>query len=149
MEPLIIFGVLLGMGLILGSINESAHYKSIKLREQNTMGQAILSVKTLPADMPVTSATLVLGSVVVSKDYFKSIVASLKGFFGGEIKSYSSLIDRARREAILRMKEAAPDADFFLNFRFETTTLSSGRGNKQSVGCVEILAYATAIWLKK
>ena len=63
--------------------------------------------------------------------------------FGGEMKSYSSVIDRGRREAILRMKEASPEADLFLNCRLETSSVSKGQG--KAVGCAEVLAYATAV----
>ena len=63
--------------------------------------------------------------------------------FGGEMKSYSSIIDRGRREAILRMKESCPDADLFLNCRLETSSISKGKG--KVVGCAEVLAYATAV----
>ena len=52
------------------------------------------------------------------------------------------LVDRARREAILRMKEQAADADLFVNLKLETSSVSQ-------VGSVEVLAYCTAIWYGK
>jgi uncharacterized protein YbjQ (UPF0145 family) len=63
--------------------------------------------------------------------------------FGGEMRSYASLIDRGRREALLRMKEQFPSADIFVNCRMETSSISSGQG--KAIGCVEVLAFATAI----
>ena len=54
-----------------------------------------------------------------------------------------SLLDRAKREAILRMKQSCPDADLYLNCRLETSTIA--RGKKDNVACVEIVAYSTAI----
>jgi len=56
------------------------------------------------------------------------------------------LIDRGRREALLRMKEWAPDADVFLNCRLETASISKGEG--KAIGCVEVIAYATAVKYK-
>jgi len=51
-------------------------------------------------------------------------------------------VDRARREAILRMKEQAPGADAIVNLRLETTSISKGsRSRNQSVSTVEALAY--------
>ncbi len=41
------------------------------------------------------------------------------------------------------MKGSCPEADMFLNCRVETSTISSGRG--KAIGCVEILAYGTAV----
>ena len=70
-------------------------------------------------------------------------MAWLKGLFGGEIHAYGSLLDRARREAKLRMLESWPRADYLLNFRFETSTISNSAGN--SWGTVEVVAYATGI----
>ena len=69
---------------------------------------------------------------------------SLKKIFGGELHTYSSLLDRARREALLRLKESCSDADMLINLRFETSTISSG-GNS-NIGSVEVLAYGTALW---
>lgn len=40
------------------------------------------------------------GSVVISVDYFKRIVASLRIFFGGNIRAYETLVDRALRESL-------------------------------------------------
>jgi uncharacterized protein YbjQ (UPF0145 family) len=53
-------------------------------------------------------------------------------------------LDRARREAILRMKESCKKADEIINLRIETSSISKGRG--RSIGSVEVLAYATALY---
>ena len=63
--------------------------------------------------------------------------------FGGELKSYSPLLDRGKREALLRMKESVPGADEYINCRMETSTISSGKG--KAMGTVEVIAYSTAI----
>ena len=96
---------------------------------------------------PIESAELVTGSVVISVDHFKRWLSKFRKIFGGEMKSYVSVIDRGRREAVLRMKEAQPDADIFLNCRLETSTISNGRG--KAVGCAEVVAYSTAIRFRK
>ena len=81
--------------------------------------------------------------MVISVDYFKRFLMNFRRIFGGEIKSYSPLLDRGRREALLRMKESHPHADLYLNCRLETSAISNGKG--KTTGCVEILAYCTAI----
>jgi len=143
MENLIIFLLLIVLGFIVGKRNESRHYASINKREQDKLHIPIVSFDYLPEDRQVKDLQLATGSVVVSVDYYKRFLAGLRHFFGGEIASYASLIDRARREAVLRMKESCPQADLFLNLRVETSGIS--RGTKKSVGCVEALAYATAV----
>ena len=80
---------------------------------------------------------------MVSVDYYKRVLMLFRKIFGGEIRSYASLIGRGRREAVLRMKESCPAADMFLNCRIETSTISNGRS--KATGTVEILAYATAV----
>ena len=67
----------------------------------------------------IENAELVTGSVVISVDYFKRFVSFLRDIFGGRVGAYESLIDRARREAILRMKENAKGADIILNLKLK------------------------------
>ena len=95
--------------------------------------------------MPV-QGQLVSGSVVISIDYFKQFVAGLRNLFGGRVTAYESLLERARREAILRMKEQARDlgADSVWNVRLETAAISQG-AQRQQVGSMEVMAYGTAL----
>jgi uncharacterized protein YbjQ (UPF0145 family) len=98
---------------------------------------------------PVARAELATGSVVVSVDYYKRFLAGLRNLFGGEVRSYSPLMDRARREALLRMKEQAVGADMIINVRLETSSISGDSRAQQKLACVEVVAYGTAIWLER
>lgn len=133
------------IAMIVGSILENKHFQSIRQREEEFSYMPTLSTRELPSDVPIVEALMVTGSVVVSIDYFKRFLASLRNIFGGEVKSYCSLLDRGRREAILRMKKQYPEADMIINFRVETSSIS--KGAKNSIGSVEVLAYGTAIKL--
>ena len=137
---------LLLLGLVAGSYKEKKHYASIHAREAQFSQIPCLNSKTVPPGNYL-NARLVMGSVVVSVDRFKQFLAALRNIFGGEVVAFSSLIDRARREALLRMKEAAPRADLFLNVRLETSTISAGA--KKTLGSVEVLAYGTALRVRK
>ncbi len=144
---LVIFISLLLLGYGFGQYAERKHYASIREREQAFRQQVLLIQTRFPPE-PVTGrqrAQLVMGSVVISVDYFKRFLAGLRSFFGGQVKSYESLIDRARREAILRMQEQARQlgADRVINLKLETASISKGR--KQTIGSIEVLAYATAL----
>jgi len=101
----------------------------------------------LAGDRQADKTQLVTGSVVVSVDYFKRMLAGLRNIFGGAVQSYETLIDRARREAVLRMKESCPDADQVINLRLDTSSISKGRGRQ--IGSVEVLAYGTAVYFRK
>lgn len=143
---LIIFLVLLLLGYGFGRYAEHRHYESILEREKKLRQEIMLIQSRLPpqSEFPQDSR-LVTGSVVISVDYFKRFLAGLRSFFGGRVKSYESLVDRARREAILRMQEKAQQlgADKVINLKLETASISKGR--KQRIGSIEVLAYGTAL----
>jgi len=145
MDQLIIFVVLMVLGYTFGRLAETRHFKSIRKRERRLQNILIFSTRYCPPDSMPESTTLVTGSVVVSVDYFKRFVASLRNLFGGPVTSYESLLERARREALLRMKEAAKaqGADMIINVKTETSPISQGIQN--SMGCVEVIAYGTAL----
>ena len=144
MDGVTIILVLVALGFISGRYLERRHYRSIKRREREHLNSPAVTFGKLPDKRPIATAHLAVGSVVVSVDYFKRFLAGFRLFFGGELRSYSPLIDRGRREALLRMKESSPEADLFLNTRLETSSISKGNRG-QNIGSVEIVAYSTAI----
>lgn len=151
MFDLIIFLILMACGYFIGSSREKSHYKSIIKREKELNSILSFSAKTPPPDVLAKTehTQLVDGSVVISVDYFKRFVAGLRNFFGGRMGTYESLLDRGRREAILRMKESAASlgADMIFNIKLETASISKGREN--SVGSIEVYAYGTAVKLSE
>jgi len=136
--------VLIVVGRVVGAGIERRHFQDIIEREERFRTRPAVSTKQPNGPGPIRSASLAVGSVVVSVDHFKRFLSGFRMIFGGEIRSYSSLIDRARREAVLRMKESEPDADAYLNTRLETSTISSTAGN-EGMGTIEVLAYGTAV----
>lgn len=144
MVEILIFLTLLVVGYITGRIAELRHYRSIRDREDTLRGVAAIATKVLPPDFR-GDTRLVTGSVVVSVDYFKRFVARLRNLFGGRVTTYETLLDRARREAILRMKAKAnaQGATMVFNVKLETASISKGR--RDTIGSVEVLAYGTAL----
>ncbi len=142
---LLIFITLILIGLFAGRAAEKRHYRSIIRREKELADIPIFSARFPPPRTDAPDSKLVGGSVVVSVDYFKRFVAGLRMIIGGRIHSYESLLDRARREAILRMKQQAKEigADSVFNVRLETSSISKGYRN--SIGSVEVYAYGTAL----
>ena len=148
MYDLIIFFILITVGYIAGTLAEKRHYRSIRKRETAFLNLPAVTMKGVdyPAEK-VKSVQMVYGSAVISIDYFKRMLAGLRNIFGGTVKSYETLIDRARREALLRMKEMAGGATVIVNVRIETSTIGK-RANKKSVGCLEAIAYGTALTIE-
>ncbi len=148
---LVILGLQVGLPLLLlviayfvGHRIERRHYASIRQREQALQHILVFSSRRPPSNF--TGQQLVQGSVVVSSDYFRRAMAWLRQIFGGSLTSYESLLDRARREAILRMKEQAErqGAQAIFNVRLDTSSLSQTDRGGGVQGTVEVLAYGTA-----
>jgi uncharacterized protein YbjQ (UPF0145 family) len=142
---LLFFAVLFAIGYFAGRWNEKRHYASIRARERSLAGVLLFSNRFPPAASSVTDARLVSGSAVIAEDYFKSVLAGLYSLFGGRVRSYESLIDRARREAVLRMKAeaSAHGATMIVNAKFQTFAI--GGRNQNNIRGVEVLAYGTSL----
>ena len=145
-QLLMTFG-LLGGAYVSGTLLERRHYKRILLREGVLSGVPAITLKNPPAAWGTLSGELVTGSVVVSLDYYKRFAAGWRNLVGGRVGSYESLLDRARREAVIRMKAEArlKGYDAVINTRIETSRLASGRRDGKGTAGVEVLAFGTAI----
>ena len=142
--------ILLLVAWIVGQHLEKQHYASILQREAQLRHIMVVASRFPPKEF--AEQQLVRGSVVVSSDYFRRLLAAFRQIFGGNVRSYETLLDRARREAILRMKEeaAAQGAEIIFNMKLETSSLSTtDRNNGGVLGTVEVLAYGTAGKLKR
>lgn len=140
MELIVQFGfflTLLGVGFWVGGARERRHYRDIERREADLLSLPVRADHILPEEC--SGASLVTGSVVVANDFFKMTAASLRNLFGGRMSSFESLMDRARREAVLRLKEKARawGADEVIHLRLVTARLGHGG--------VEVLAVGTAL----
>jgi uncharacterized protein YbjQ (UPF0145 family) len=146
-QDLITFVLLLLVGFTVGTILEKRHFASLKKREAASVGMEVTTLwdESLEGMPAVDKVFFVTGCCVVSQDYFKKILAALKNIFGGRLGSYETLIDRGRREAILRMKESAKKVgcDMIVGARLESAPIGSKSG--QGIGCVEVIAYGTAV----
>ncbi len=82
---------------------------------------------------------LVKGNTIRARHLGRDVMAGLKNIIGGEIKSYTQLLDKAREEAIKRMKEEAKrlNADAVIGMRMTTSDVMQGSS--------EVLAYGTAV----
>ena len=144
---LIIFLFLVCLGYGAGTFNEKRHYRSLRKREEQLTDIMVVTVEEGVDYESRQRSELVTGSVVISIDYFKRLLGALRNIFGGRVVSYESLVERARREAILRMKEEAAGQGYELvvNLRLETAAIGFRANQKQQVGSVEAIAYGTAL----
>ena len=82
---------------------------------------------------------LATGSTIRSKVIFKDIGAGLKSIVGGELGSYTKMMQEARAQAFERLEEdaARQGANAVVNMRVTTSMIAQG--------AAEILAYGTAV----
>ena len=82
---------------------------------------------------------LVKGSTVQSKNIGKDIGAGFKTIVGGELKSYTQMMDEARAIATRRMVEEAEalGAVAVVNVRYASSAIMQG--------AAEVMAYGTAV----
>lgn len=140
---LIVFLILISLGYFFGRMNEARHFRSLEKREAEFAYITVTNTKQIPDGMHTSG--FVSGNVVVSIDYFKRILAAIRSLFGGRINSYTTLVERARREAVLRMKEQAADCGMahISNLRLETASVF--KNAKSNIGSIEVYAYGTAL----
>jgi len=85
---------------------------------------------------------LVKGNTIRARWFGRDIAAGLKTLVGGEIKSYTDMMTKARDQAVQRMVDEAKKlkADAVINVRFTASEVMQGAS--------EILVYGTAVKLK-
>ena len=146
MDILIYIIVLLAGYLIGTKFIEKRHYKSILAREKKYSQETpAINLREFD-DCQVVNTWLVSSNTVIASDVFKRFIAGFVNVFGGRVSVYEGLLDRARRESILRIQKKALEkgANGIVNLRIETSSISKG-GRKNKTSSVEILAYGTAV----
>ncbi|MBT3981090.1 MAG: heavy metal-binding domain-containing protein [Bacteriovoracaceae bacterium] len=145
---IIVFLILLSLGYFVGQSIEKSHYKNIIVREAELLHIPVTTDKKTQFDGAGTQGRLFVGNVVISGDYFKLVGSSLRSLVGGQITFYETLADRARREAILRMKAQANNwgAEKVVGLRLETSSVGGkGPSGESKLVSVEVVAYGTGI----
>ncbi|MBK7405436.1 MAG: heavy metal-binding domain-containing protein [Phycisphaerales bacterium] len=138
--------LLLAAGFGAGRHAERKHLKNLAAREAAVAGVMLTNVSWYPGGGLTASANAVYAEAVIATDYFKEFLGKLVKFFGGELRAYRRLMDRARREAIVRLAEQARDAgcDAVCNVRLASADVGGSTSNRKGAAMVAILAWGTA-----
>ena len=138
---------MLALGYIIGVTVENRHFRSLEEREAKLAHIITSNLKTVSADQVIHSCAYVDGQAVIGSDYFKTFATQIRTFFGGEIRSLERIMERARREATVRMLEAAQTqgATHVYNMRLETSNIGRGMGAKKGLIMAEVHVYGTAV----
>jgi uncharacterized protein YbjQ (UPF0145 family) len=103
-------------------------------------GHIILTnIENIPGKTTVEHFGLVAGSTIRAKHIGRDIMASFRNLVGGEIKSYTELLQESRQQATERMVEQARQlgANAVVNVRYSTSSIAQG--------AAELYAYGTAV----
>lgn len=134
--------VLFVVGWFFGARHERQHLARLQISELE-LKHIIVSTERFyqPKMSPDTQGDLVIGSVVIAQDYFKMIIARVLSLFGKNLTTYETLLDRARREAIVRMRMQAQVSGYnhIYGLRLEVSNIN------QLGSMVEAIAYGTAV----
>ncbi|MDP6637529.1 MAG: heavy metal-binding domain-containing protein [Phycisphaerae bacterium] len=137
--------LLIVLGFLTGKIIEASHFRSLARRE--ALGGPMLSnLKRIPDDRTPLATQFCVGGVVIASDYFKTFGARLKSLVGGRLRTLETMLDRGRREAMLRLRDKAAQfgADVVISVRLETAVIMKSKGGK-TYPAAEVIAYGTAV----
>lgn len=137
--------LLLLIGVFFGTRAQKKHIADLEAREAALTHMIVTNLKTLPviSQPPL----LVTGSVVIAFDHFRRFIAAFVMLVGGRITMYEDMLDRARREALVRLLEKAEAAGSreVHNIRFEFSRVGALSKGANVGGGAELLAYGTAV----
>jgi len=129
------------LGWLLATWLERRHLRSMDEREIPLQKITVNTSKRITSCEP-EGTTLLIGSVVVAHDYFRTLIIVFRNIVGGNIQPYERLVQRGRREALIRLKEEAGlrGIDKVINVRFTTNSVSG-----RFLHAVEMVAYGTGV----
>ena len=140
--------LLLSLGFTAGTIAEKRHFKNLDERE--AINRATLQTQSklyLQPKQGGKTPMLIHSETVVASDYFKNFLSGFRKFFGGEMKSYHSLMERGRRETVAKLIEQAKALGYnaVCNVRIEPADISGAVTNpKNKSVMICVIATATA-----
>lgn len=101
----------------------------------------LVNIETIPGQ-EIETIDIVKGTVVYCKNFGHDFMAGMKTLVGGEIVSYTEMLNEARAIATKRMVDAAEElgADAIVGVRYASASVIQS--------AAEIIAYGTAVKFK-
>ena len=98
----------------------------------------LLTIDYIPGK-EIDALGVVKGTVVLSKNFGKDFMSGMKTLVGGELTSYTEMLNEARQIATKRMVDEANSmgADAIINIRYGSSSVMQG--------AAEVVAYGTAV----
>jgi len=101
----------------------------------------LLSIDNIPGQ-EFEALGMVKGAIVQTKHFGNDFMAGIKTLVGGEIASYTEMLNEARQIAVKRMVDEAVEmgADAVIGVRYSSAQMMQG--------AAEVIAYGTAVKYK-
>ena len=142
---LVTFVIFISLGFTFGRAAERRHFAQLRRREAACQNIVTTQVKHFmaPASEGKTPRLLVAETVVAS-DYLKTFLARFRNIFGGEVRSFQTLLERGRREVTVQLQEQAAAAGYnaLCNVRLNTAHVGGSYANAAAMA--SIIGWATA-----
>ncbi len=112
-------------GWLVATWFEHRHNKDMARREISRQDIHLNNFKNPPVCEPEQS-TMLIGSVVIAHDYFRTLTIAIRKLIGGNIQHYERLVTRGRRAALIRLREEASlrNLDTVINVRFTSSVVA-------------------------
>lgn len=148
-NPLAITALMVLAAVVIGRLwLERKHLRTLAEREARLRQQLTWSTLRKPtdADPARPQATLVVGEAVQGCDYLRVLVANFVQVFGGEIKGFTLVMQRARREATCRALEQAVQMGYtgVANLRLDGMVFGVKDSQEQGMSKAAVLVSGTA-----
>ncbi|MFP4165801.1 MAG: YbjQ family protein [Opitutales bacterium] len=141
----------LGLWALTGSLVAKAHEKRLARRAEQTGPFSLSNGKyfTDVAD-PAVEPCMVVAEVTIGIDHFRSFLGKLVNLIGGEVRSFTKIADRARREVLQQLKEqaAGKNCDAITNLRIDFANVSGSTADSKKAMMVTILGSGTCYRVK-
>lgn len=137
--------LILAVAFFAGNVSASRHEKSLLERQETVAHIHTTDLNRFSQPDPTIQANLFTAEVTLGIDHFRGFLGRLKNIFGGQIRSYQKTLDRARREALMRVIEQAHFAGYnaVANLRLEFVDISGKANRVKRASMVTIIAYGT------
>lgn len=143
---LLLLALPLAVAAVAGRVTELRHLRALAERERDCRDVVVTSLRELPGAPPGgPRPRLVVAEVVLATDALTSFWTAIRRRFGGRLERHRRLLERARREATLRVVEEARQAGYGAVTNLRLTVMDiGGSADQRPASRVAVLAAGTA-----
>lgn len=130
----------------VGAFTERRHLARLRRAEDELMPMIRSNLRSPPGLAESGGGEIVIGECVIATDYFKNFISNLVKLTGGEMRAYRSLMERARREALVRLLRDAREKGYtgVCNVRLIPADVGGSAVDRKGMVLSAVIASGTA-----